>query len=86
MKDIIAVDRLPVGQAVRSLSYPLEKLFLQHAGRRLLKHRKHGKRRKTRARQLQTGAAQREIAAAAPADGQGARPQSESARPQIRFA
>ncbi len=50
MKDIIAVDWLPVGQAVRRLSYPLEKLFLQHTGRRVLKHRKHGKRRKTRAR------------------------------------
>jgi 8-oxo-dGTP diphosphatase len=50
MKDIIAVDWLPVGQAVRRLSYPLEKLFLQHAGRRVLKQRKHGKRRKTRAR------------------------------------
>jgi 8-oxo-dGTP diphosphatase len=50
MKDIIAVDWLPFGQAVRRLSYPLEKLFLQHAGRRVLKHRKHGKRRKTRAR------------------------------------
>lgn len=50
MKDIIAVDWLPVGQAVRRLSYPLEKLFLQHAGRRVLKHRKHGKRPKTRAR------------------------------------
>lgn len=32
------------------MSNPLEKLFLQHAGRRVLKHRKHGKRRKTRAR------------------------------------
>jgi len=52
MKDIIAVDWLPVGQAVRRLSYPLEKLFLQHAGRRVLKHRKHGKRRKTRARAI----------------------------------
>jgi 8-oxo-dGTP diphosphatase len=50
MKDIIAVDWLPVGQAVRRLSYPLEKLFLQHTGRRVLKHRKHGKRRKARAR------------------------------------
>jgi 8-oxo-dGTP diphosphatase len=49
MKDIIAVDWLPFGQAVRRLSYPLEKLFLQHAGRRVLKHHKHGKRHKTRA-------------------------------------
>jgi len=47
MSDIIAVDWLPFGQAVRRLSYPLEKLFLQHAGRRALKHRK---KRKARAR------------------------------------
>ena len=59
MKDIIAVDWLPLGQAVRRLSYPLEKLFLQHAGRRVLKHRKPGKRRKARAqRKSRTGAAQ----------------------------
>jgi 8-oxo-dGTP diphosphatase len=50
MNDIIAVDWLPYGQAVRRLSYPLEKLFLQHAGRRVLKHRKHRKKRKARAR------------------------------------
>jgi 8-oxo-dGTP diphosphatase len=48
MKDIIAVDWLPLGQAVRRLTYPLEKLFLQHAGRRALKHRKKGKKRKQR--------------------------------------
>jgi 8-oxo-dGTP diphosphatase len=50
MSDIIAVDWLPYSQAVRRLSYPLEKLFLQHAGRRVLKHRKHHKKRKARAR------------------------------------
>ncbi len=50
MSDIIAVDWLPFSQAVRRLSYPLEKLFLQHAGRRALKHRKHRKKRKARAR------------------------------------
>lgn len=49
MKDIIAVDWLPLGEAVRRLSYPLEKLFLQHAGRRLLKRQKAGKRLKRRA-------------------------------------
>jgi 8-oxo-dGTP diphosphatase len=48
MKDIIAVDWLPLGQAVRRLTYPLEKLFLQHAGRRALKHRRKGKTRKQR--------------------------------------
>jgi 8-oxo-dGTP diphosphatase len=50
MKDIIAVDWLPLRQAVRQLSYPLEKLFLQHAGRRALKHRRHGMKRKRRTR------------------------------------
>ncbi len=37
MKDIVAVEWLPLSAAVRRLSYPLEKLFLQHAGRRALK-------------------------------------------------
>ncbi len=50
MSDIIAVEWLPLGQAVRRLSYPLERLFLQHAGRRVLKHRNAGARRKGRAR------------------------------------
>ncbi len=50
MKDIVAVDWLPLGKAVRRLSYPLEKLFLQHAGSRVVSHhRKAKKRRKTRA-------------------------------------
>jgi 8-oxo-dGTP diphosphatase len=49
MKDIIAVEWLPLGQAVRRLSYPLEKLFLQHAGRRVVRHkRKTTKRKKSR--------------------------------------
>jgi 8-oxo-dGTP diphosphatase len=39
-KDIIAVDWLPFGKAVRRLSYPLEKLFLQNVGRRVLKRRR----------------------------------------------
>ena len=40
MKDIVAVEWLPLSAAVRRLSYPLEKLFLQHAGRRALKRRR----------------------------------------------
>jgi 8-oxo-dGTP diphosphatase len=48
MNDIIAVEWLPLGAAVRRLSYPLEKLFLQHAGRRVLKRRKSRARRATR--------------------------------------
>ena len=46
MKDIMAVEWLPLAAAVRRLSYPLEKLFLRHVGRRILKRR----RRKTAAR------------------------------------
>jgi 8-oxo-dGTP diphosphatase len=37
MKDILAVEWLPLAAAVRRLSYPLEKLFLHHVGRRVLK-------------------------------------------------
>jgi 8-oxo-dGTP diphosphatase len=40
MQDIVAVEWLPLKAAVRRLSYPLEKLFLQYAGRRVLKRRK----------------------------------------------
>ncbi len=49
MKDISAVEWLPLAAAVRRLSYPLEKLFLRHAGRRVLKRqRKLARRRKAR--------------------------------------
>ena len=49
MKDIAAVEWLPLAAAVRRLSYPLEKLFLRHAGRRVLKRqRKLARRRKMR--------------------------------------
>jgi 8-oxo-dGTP diphosphatase len=52
MKDIIAVEWLPLAAAVRRLSYPLEKLFLRHVGRRILKRlrRKTAARRKTKTR------------------------------------
>ena len=51
MSDIIAVEWLPLSAAVRRLSYPLEKLFLQYTGRRLRKRRRRsGKKRKARAR------------------------------------
>ena len=46
MKDIVAVEWLPLAAAVRRLSYPLEKLFLRHVGRRILRRR----RRKTKRR------------------------------------
>ena len=48
MKDIMAVEWLPLRAAVRRLSYPLEKLFLRNVGRQALRHRK--QRRKTRGR------------------------------------
>jgi hypothetical protein len=54
MKDIVAVEWLPLAPAVRRLSYPLEKLFLHHFGRRILRRR----RRKTARRK----AAQRRTA------------------------
>jgi 8-oxo-dGTP diphosphatase len=48
MKDIAAVEWLPLSAAVRRLSYPLEKLFLHHVGRRVLKQRRRkAARRKT---------------------------------------
>jgi 8-oxo-dGTP diphosphatase len=49
MKDIAAVEWLPLAAAVRRLSYPLEKLFLRHVGRRMLKRSKRGAARKAHA-------------------------------------
>jgi 8-oxo-dGTP diphosphatase len=46
MKDIVAVEWLPLAAAVRRLSYPLEKLFLHHVGRRMFKRRRKKARRK----------------------------------------
>jgi hypothetical protein len=40
MKDIIAVEWLPLSAAVRKLSYPLERLFLSHVGRNILRARR----------------------------------------------
>jgi 8-oxo-dGTP diphosphatase len=37
MADIAEVEWLPFGAAIRRLSFPLEKLFLRHAGRRALR-------------------------------------------------
>jgi 8-oxo-dGTP diphosphatase len=47
MKDILAVEWLPLAAAVRRLSYPLEKLFLHHVGRQVLKRHRHKMRRKS---------------------------------------
>jgi len=46
MKDIAAVEWLPLAAAVRRLSFSLEKLFLRNVGQRALKRRKRGVRRK----------------------------------------
>ncbi len=40
MKDIAAVAWLPLAEAARRLSYPLEKLFLRSVGRALVRHRR----------------------------------------------
>jgi len=40
MKDIAAVEWLPLAAAIRRLSYPLERLFLRGVARRALPHRK----------------------------------------------
>ena len=61
MKDIAAVEWLPLAAAIRRLSYPLEKLFLRTAGRRALKRRRH--RRKARAQtKTKAGRARRRTA------------------------
>ncbi|HET7804598.1 MAG TPA: NUDIX domain-containing protein [Pseudolabrys sp.] len=40
MEDIMAVEWLPLSAAVRKLSYPLERLFLSHVGRNILRSRR----------------------------------------------
>src|SRR6185312_2627322 len=58
MKDIAAVEWLTLAAAVRRLSYPLERLFLHHVGRRILKRRRKPARRKA-ARRRKTAARRR---------------------------
>ena len=50
MKDIVAVEWLPLATAVRRLSYPLEKLFLHHVGRSILRRRRRKTARRKAAR------------------------------------
>jgi 8-oxo-dGTP diphosphatase len=45
MKDIMAVEWLPLSAAVRRLSYPLEKLFLRNVGRAALRRRRRHRRK-----------------------------------------
>jgi 8-oxo-dGTP diphosphatase len=40
MKDIMAVEWLPLSVAIRKLSYPLESLFLRNVGRNILRSRR----------------------------------------------
>ena len=48
--DIMAVKWLPLAAAVRRLSYPLERLFLDNVGRYAIQRRKRGSRNKVRSR------------------------------------
>jgi len=50
MKDIAAVEWLPLKAAIRRLSYPLEKLFLDNVGRAAIGPRKHARRKLKRAK------------------------------------
>jgi 8-oxo-dGTP diphosphatase len=54
MEDIMAVEWLPLSAAIRKLSYPLERLFLGHVGRNILRSRRKtrspGRKSKTRHR------------------------------------
>jgi 8-oxo-dGTP diphosphatase len=50
MKDIMAVEWLPLAAAIRRLSYPLEKLFLSNVGRHAVLRHKGNRRRKAHAR------------------------------------
>jgi 8-oxo-dGTP diphosphatase len=63
MKDIVAVEWLPLAAAVRRLSYPLEKLFLRHVGRRMLKRRRRKPARRKAVRRRTVKARRRKTAA-----------------------
>ena len=68
MKDIAAVEWLPLAAAIRRLSYPLERLFLSNVGRRAVGRRKRAARRKPRrqtSHKLRAGKAKRAAAARA---------------------
>lgn len=54
MRDIAAVEWLPLAAAIRRLSYPLEKLFLRSVGRRAIPRRKRALRRKPRKAKAKT--------------------------------
>jgi 8-oxo-dGTP diphosphatase len=54
MRDIAAVEWLPLAAAIRRLSYPLEKLFLRSVGRRAIPRHRHAVRRKARKSKAKT--------------------------------
>jgi|SRR5690242_1895732 len=60
MKDIMAVEWLPLRAAVRRLSYPLEKLFLRNVGRNVLRRRQRSP-RKLRNRSRSTAKARHKL-------------------------
>ena len=78
MKDIAAVEWLPLKAAIRRLSYPLEKLFLGNVGRLVIGKRT--RRRKTRA--AKTKAAKSKTAKSKSANSKSAN--SMSAKPRTR--
>jgi len=55
MKDIVAVEWLSLGAAVKRLSYPLEKLFLTNVGRLAILQHRRPQRRKAKAPAIKTG-------------------------------
>ena len=55
MKDIVAVEWLPLAAAVRRLSHPLEKLFLINVGRHAIRSRGPQRRRKAKAPATKAG-------------------------------
>jgi 8-oxo-dGTP diphosphatase len=61
MRDIVAVEWLPLKAAIRRLSYPLEKLFLRHAAARAVaKHKRRAAKRKAK-RNTKAGAKHRAV-------------------------
>ena len=56
MKDIVAVEWLSLGAAVKRLSYPLEKLFLTNVGRLAILQHRRPQRRKAKASATKTSA------------------------------
>jgi 8-oxo-dGTP diphosphatase len=59
MRDIAAVEWLPLAAAIRRLSYPLERLFLRSIARRAIPRRKRAARRKSHIAKMKTKTAPR---------------------------